>query len=88
MEKLNKLLNMSDRQIQDWLRKISTETDMNTLPIALSGVNDDIRECIFRNMSIHAKTMVQKSIWEQSEKNIKESEIQNKIRIIENLMES
>jgi flagellar motor switch protein FliG len=86
MENLNKLMDMSDRQIQEWLRKIGTETDINTLPIALLDANDEIKECIFRNMSMHAKTAVQKSIHEQSQNNIEKSEIQKNINIITNLI--
>ena len=84
MNKLNRLLTMTDKQIQEWLRKISVETDINILPIALLGSNDAIRECVFRNMSMHAKTLVNKSIQEQSKNDVKESEIQKSIGILEN----
>jgi flagellar motor switch protein FliG len=86
MNTLNKLMTMTDKQIQEWLRKISTETDINTLPIALLGVNDDIKDCVFRNMSMHAKTSVNKSIQEQRKNNIKESEIQKCINILGNFL--
>ncbi len=86
MNKLNRLMTMTDKQIQDWLRKVSAETDINTFSIALSGVTDDVKECVFRNMSMHAKTLVNKSIQEQSKNNILESEIQKSINILENLM--
>ncbi len=86
MNKLDKLMTMTDKQIQDWLRKISVKTNKNTLPIALLGANDGIKECVFRNMSMHAKTIVNTSIQEQRNNNIEESEIQKNIKIIVNLM--
>jgi flagellar motor switch protein FliG len=86
MNKLDNLMTMTDKQIQDWLRKIGAETDMNTLSIALLGATDDIKECIFSNMSMHAKNIVNKSIQEQSKNGVKESEIQKNINIIGNLM--
>ena len=86
MRKLKKLTRMSDKEIQDWLRRISVETGIEALPIALSGADDEIRECVFRNMSAPAKTAIQKSIQEQSRKKIAESEIENKINIIESLI--
>lgn len=86
MNKLNKLMTMTDKQIQEWLRKIHTETDINTLPIALLGANDDIKDCILRNMSIHAKTLVNKYIQEQSKNEVKESEIQKCTNILGNLI--
>ena len=86
MHKLIELKTMTDKQTQAWLRKISTATDTNTLPIALLGVNEDIKDCIFRNMSVYAKTMLKKSIHEQSKKNVKESEIQKSINILGNLI--
>ena len=86
MNKLNKLITMTDQQIQDWLRKVSVEIDADVLSIALSGADNDIRNCIFRNMSTHAKAQVKESIQEQSKNNINESEIRKCINILENLI--
>ena len=68
MENLNKIMEMSDRQIQDLLRKISIEGDSNTLSIALLGINYDIKECIFRNLSTHARSAIEKSFNEFKKK--------------------
>ena len=84
MKDLNKVIEMNDRQIQDWLRKISLEADFNALPIALTGADDEIKDCIFRNLSTHAKTAIEKSIKDQ--KKISALEIQRNINIIMSLI--
>ena len=86
MNKIDSVTTMTDRQIQDWLRRISGETEADTLPIALSGVNDAIKECVFRNMSEHGKNAVQQLIQEQKSRNRNQSEIQQHIAAIEKLI--
>ena len=86
MNKLDRLLTMSDKQIQDWLRSVSSGSDINTLPIALSGVNDDIRECVYRNMSVHARSLIDKSVQEQRNKKVKKSELQKCINVLADLL--
>lgn len=85
MNKLIRLNTMTDKQIQDWLRKVSAYCDINTLPVALSGANDDIRDCVFRNMSVHAKDLVQKTIQEQNGNGVDESEMQKCVNSLADL---
>ncbi len=85
MQILNKLKRMTDKQIQEWLRKIDTGNGITTLSIALLGANDEIKECVFRNMSIHAKTVLSDCIQEQRTKDFQESQIQNSAKLLEKL---
>lgn len=85
INQLDKLTTMSDSQIQQWLRRVNSETDINTLTIALSGVDEKVKDCVFRNMSVHAKTLLDESIQKQAHKRLKESEIQKCINALVNL---
>ncbi|MBN1638130.1 MAG: hypothetical protein JW866_04130 [Ignavibacteriales bacterium] len=86
MENLNQLTTMSDKEIQDWLRKVSASVEINVLPTALLGVNEKIKSCVYRNMSINAKTAVQKYVQQLSTANIGKSEILDSILKLENLI--
>lgn len=48
---LVKLKTMSDEEIQNWLRKVNEKADPKELALALLGVDDEIKRCVFRNMS-------------------------------------
>ena len=86
MENLNLIIGMSDRQIQDLLRKISMEEDSNILPLALSGVNKEIKECILRNLSTHARAAIENSINELRHNKFQDLEIQKNIQFIISLI--
>ncbi len=54
MPALVRLKSMTDEEIQKWLIKVDEKVDVKTLAIALLGVDDEIKNCVFRNMSGHA----------------------------------
>jgi flagellar motor switch protein FliG len=58
MTTLAKLELMNDDEIQNWLRKVNP----TTLAIALIGSNNEIRGCVFRNMSERAAAMLSEDI--------------------------
>jgi len=86
MEKLNALTTMTDKKIQDWLRRVSASVEINVLPTALLGVNDKIKDCVYRNMSVNAKTVVQKYVRQLNAANIAKSEILDSILKLEKLI--
>ncbi len=51
MSLLARLKTMSDEEIQGWLRKVNEKVDPKGLAVALLGVDDEIKNCVFRNMS-------------------------------------
>ena len=58
MSILERLESMSDREIQDWLRKV----DFTTLALALLGVSDSIRNLVHRNLSNRASDILKQTI--------------------------
>ena len=86
MSRLSGLLTMTDKRIQDWLRKASAVDDMSILPMALSGVDDEVKDCVLRNMSVHGKNAVNGFIQEQKKIGINKSEVQRCITVLENLL--
>lgn len=48
---LSRLKTMSDEEIQNWLIKVNEKVDPKELALALLGVDDEIKRCVFRNMS-------------------------------------
>ncbi len=55
---LSILLVLDDRAIQKWLR----EVDQMDLAIALKGLDNEIREKVFQNMSYHAATLLREDM--------------------------
>ena len=51
---LSKLKIMSDEEIQNWLRRVNEKVDPKGVAVALLGVDDEIKNCVFRNMSERA----------------------------------
>jgi flagellar motor switch protein FliG len=58
MTKLGKLKGLKDRDIQNWLRKI----DAVSLGIALLGADADVKNCVFKNMSERAVTILREDM--------------------------
>lgn len=54
MSLLARLKDMKDEEILGWLRKVDEKMDAKALALALLGVDDEIKNCVFRNMSGHA----------------------------------
>ena len=51
MSLLARLKTMSDEEIQNWLRKVNEKVDPKGFAVALLGVDDEIKNCVFRNLS-------------------------------------
>jgi flagellar motor switch protein FliG len=86
MNDLQALLILTDKQIQDWLRRVHSQTDLRTLPTALSCAGDEVKACVFRNMSKQAKGMLNESIKEQSRRNPDEREIRSSISTLASIL--
>lgn len=82
----SRVKSLTDQQIQEWLRRIDTNDCIDALSIALSGAHVEIKECILRNMSQHAKTVLNTHIREQERKNLPESVIRSKAELLVKLL--
>jgi flagellar motor switch protein FliG len=82
MTTLAKLESMKDEEIQNWLRKVNPIT----LAIALLGANDKVKECIFRNMSQRASTLLRADIDSYREMDAKQLLIHMNASILEALI--
>ena len=58
MEALEKLRSLTDREVQDWLRKV----DMATLAVALVGADVSVRSKVLQNLSGYACDYLEKTI--------------------------
>jgi flagellar motor switch protein FliG len=58
MEALERIGSLSDREIQDWLRKV----DMVTLAVALVGAEIGVRHKVLQNLSRNAGDYLEKTI--------------------------
>lgn len=58
MEALERIRSLSDREIQDWLRKV----DMATLAVALVGAGMGVRRKVTQNLSRNAGDYLKKTI--------------------------
>jgi len=58
MEALERIGSSSDREIQDWLRKV----DMTTLAVALLGASTAVRNKVLQNLSRNAGDYLEKTI--------------------------
>ncbi|MBN2736933.1 MAG: hypothetical protein JXR70_08140 [Spirochaetales bacterium] len=89
MKKINTLdtvKTMSDKEIQNWLRRIQMETELTVLPIAMLGLDNNITKCIFRNMSVPARKSIQQLMEEQRRNKLAESLIKKSLNIIGQLL--
>lgn len=85
MTTLNRLKAMSDKEIQNWLRKVGQE-NAAPLAVALAGADNTVKDCVFRNMSHHARALLIKDIEECAKKGVPVSEIERNAEIIENML--
>ncbi len=58
MSTLTRLVPLSDREVQDWLRKI----EFTSLAVALLGSPDSVKEQVFRNLSNRATEILKQTI--------------------------
>ncbi len=82
MAELSILKTMNDEEIQNWLRKV----DATSLGIALLGSSDEIKDCVFRNMSERAVNMLKEKMDAFETMNAKELIIHVNACILESLM--
>jgi flagellar motor switch protein FliG len=76
MSAFERLKIMPDHQIQNWLQIIDSED----LKKAISGIDDNMRKCIYRNMSENARNVLQEIV-----KNNKHQPSDNQKTIIQKL---
>ncbi len=57
MANLGRLKNMSDEDIQDWLRGVGVEGAVG-LGLAMLEADEDTKKCVFRNMSERAVSVL------------------------------
>lgn len=76
MTALEKIKFMNDNEIQNWLRIIDPED----LKRGISGINEEIRKCIYGNMSENAGKVLKEIV-----KNIKNQQGDNQKKIIQKL---
>jgi flagellar motor switch protein FliG len=74
MTTLNKLKTMGDPEIQNWLKKVGKD-DVNTMVYALLGADEEVKNCVFRNMSERASAVLKIELTEYGASNIPENRI-------------
>jgi flagellar motor switch protein FliG len=82
---LAKLKQMSDPQIQDWLRKVGFE-HVDLLVIALTGADDEVQQCVLRNMSGPAAAALKMDLEQQKEVKINADVIKESVSELEAMM--
>jgi len=82
MEALKQIGSSSDREIQDWLRKV----DMTTLAVALLGADMAVRSKVLQNLSHNAGDNLEKTILRYESLQSKELLIQSTADRLQNLL--
>jgi flagellar motor switch protein FliG len=85
MGTLNQLKTMKDSQIQDWLRKVGSE-HVDTLVLALSGADDDVKNCVMRNMSERARSALKADLEDQVKRGVQGNLSEKEALKLEKLM--
>jgi flagellar motor switch protein FliG len=75
MMPLERLLTLSDKEVQAWLVKVDKGKQIKTLVTALLGAGETVRERVFDNMSPKAVEALKGDIDKGHAKNIKTDEI-------------
>ena len=83
---LAKLKTMSDGEIQAWLVRVNEKVDPKALAVALLGVDDEIKGCVFRNISEHAVAVLKAEIDRFKKMDAKEIVIHMHGNILEKLL--
>jgi flagellar motor switch protein FliG len=84
MATLTKLKSMNDSDIQNWLKKVEKEGVL-VLVYAMLGAYEDTRNCVFRNMSDRAGSLLKTEIENYEKANISSTIINQNTDILENL---
>jgi len=85
MTVLNGLKTMKDTDTQSWLRKVGQD-HVQTLVVALLGANEEVKNCVYRNMSENAVTYLKKDLDTMRNAVIQEEVIHNAAAALEELM--
>jgi flagellar motor switch protein FliG len=85
MTTLLKLKTMQDSQIQEWLRLVG-QAHVHTLVTALLGADEEVRNCVFRNMSKRAVAHLQDDLKRIQTMGVTESTINSAARELEGLI--
>jgi flagellar motor switch protein FliG len=85
MSVLSRLKTMPDKEIQIWLRKVGRE-NVDSLAKALTAADADIQECVLRNMSMRAKSLLKEDIRKYQDKGYSDADIRNCAARLELLM--
>jgi flagellar motor switch protein FliG len=84
MTTLAKLKSLNDSDIQNWLKKVQKEGVL-VLVYAMLGADEDTKNCIFRNMSDRAGSLLKTEIENYEKANISSAIINKNSEILENL---
>lgn len=79
-----RLKTMNDRQIQDWLRKVGRKNAM-TLSIALSAADNEVRQCVYRNLSAKARAILEKDVVQNEQLHFGQIDIQKSAERLEKM---
>jgi len=74
MATLAKLKTMNDREIQNWLKKVD-KIDAVALIYALLGADEEVKNCILRNMSGQAANSLKTNLVKYDKMNVAASTI-------------
>jgi flagellar motor switch protein FliG len=85
MATLAKLKTMNDLEIQNWLKKIE-KTNIITLVYALLGADEEVKNCVLRNMSSRAVNSLKADLEKYEKMNIAASTISKNSTKLDKLM--
>jgi flagellar motor switch protein FliG len=86
MNGLGKLLEMKDKEIQDWLMKVDANKDVKTLMTALAGADEAVREKVFANMTPRAGAALKEGIKTLQAGALKDEEIRAAVGKMERML--
>lgn len=85
MTTFNRLKTMRDTDIQNWLRKVG-QKNVIPLGIALAGADEEVTDCVLRNMSDRARSILAQDIEKNKKMNFKEQDIAANAAKLEKLL--
>jgi flagellar motor switch protein FliG len=85
MGTLNQLKTMKDAQIQDWLRKVGSD-HVDALVLALSGADEEVKNCVMRNMSERASSALKTRLEELATRGVQRNQSEEKALMLEKLL--
>ena len=85
MKTLSGLTSMNDPAIREWLIKVE-KTGIPVLVDAMLGADEEVRNCIYRNMSLRAQNALQADLRKYSRKHISPAVIAGDAAKLEKLL--